>query len=176
MLQGPNALKLRDVVLRIRQGGAETSSEAQVRGNRSRGQRRPGRAPWLHSAERLAGAGAWLTMQTRDGCWPATVCEAGPVRACLQRARHRGASDKWGACSSPVQVEAALHALAEHAPEYAALRPYGRCGTPALWVDRAADANAVMAKLRQVAEGRHAARNSLGSALSGGGRLSTGAA
>ncbi|KAL4430779.1 hypothetical protein ABPG75_006035 [Micractinium tetrahymenae] len=101
-LQGPNALKLRDVVLRIKQGGAETTSEA--------------------------------------------------------------------------QVEAALRALAEHAPEYVALRPYGRCGTPALWVDRRANANAVMAKLRRVAEERHAARDSLGSALSGGGSLLTGAA
>lgn len=39
--QGPNALKLRDVVLRIRQGGAETTSDAQVR-------------PWPPSAWGLA--------------------------------------------------------------------------------------------------------------------------
>lgn len=75
-----------------------------------------------------------------------------------------------------MQVEAALRALAEHAPEYVTLKPYGRCGTPALWVDRRANANAVMARLRQVAEGRHAARDSLGSALSGGGGMLPGAA
>lgn len=76
--QGPNALKLRDVVLRIKQG-AETTSEG--------------------------------------------------------------------------QIEAQLRALAEHAPDYLSLRPYGACGTPALWVNRGANANAVMAKLREAAEG-----------------------
>ena len=81
LLQGPNALKLRDVVARIKQG-AETTSEA--------------------------------------------------------------------------QIEAQLRALAEHAPEYLTLRPYGKCGTPALWVNRSANGNALMARLREVAEGRRA--------------------
>jgi hypothetical protein len=78
--QGPNALKLREVVQRIRQGGAETSSAA--------------------------------------------------------------------------DVEAQLRALALHAPEYLTLKPYGSCGTPALWVNRRADSAAVAARLRQVAEAR----------------------
>lgn len=64
--------------------------------------------------------------------------------------------------SSAAQVEAQLRALAQHAPEYLSLRPYGACGTPALWVDRRANGNAVMARLREVAAGRHAARASLG--------------
>lgn len=59
-------------------------------------------------------------------------------------------------------IEAQLRALAQHAPEYLTLRPYGACGTPALWVDRRANGNAVMARLREVAAGRHAARASLG--------------
>lgn len=60
--------------------------------------------------------------------------------------------------SSDAQIEAQLRALAEHAPDYVSLRPYGACGTPAVWVSRGANGNAVMARLRAVAEGRHAQR------------------
>lgn len=60
--------------------------------------------------------------------------------------------------SSEAQIEAQLRALAEHAPEYVTVKAYGACGTPALWVDRGANANALMARLREVAGGRHAAR------------------
>ncbi|PRW58263.1 CDT1 chloroplastic [Chlorella sorokiniana] len=55
--------------------------------------------------------------------------------------------------TSEAQIEAQLRALAEHAPEYLTLKPYGACGTPALWVNRSTNANAVMAKLKEVAEG-----------------------
>ncbi|KFM26081.1 hypothetical protein F751_6232 [Auxenochlorella protothecoides] len=56
---------------------------------------------------------------------------------------------------------AGIRALAEHAPEYVQLKPYGACGTPAVWVDRGADARAVMGRLMALAEGRHAAREPL---------------
>ncbi|KAL6769662.1 CDT1 [Auxenochlorella protothecoides x Auxenochlorella symbiontica] len=59
------------------------------------------------------------------------------------------------------ELEAGIRALAEHAPEYVQLKPYGACGTPAVWVDRGADARAVMGRLMALAEGRHAAREPL---------------
>lgn len=83
-MQGPNALKLRDVVLRIKQGGEEMSTEG--------------------------------------------------------------------------QIEAQVRALAEHAPEYVSLKAYGRCGTPAVWINRACSGNAIMHRLKQVADGRLAQR------------------
>ncbi len=55
--------------------------------------------------------------------------------------------------TSEAQIEAQLRTLAEHAPEYLSLKPFGACGTPALWINRSANANAVMAKLRDAAEG-----------------------
>lgn len=79
-VQGPNALKLHDVVLRIKQGGLETTPEA--------------------------------------------------------------------------QVEQQLRALAQHAPDYLSVKPFGRCGTPALWINRAVNGNAVMQRLKQVASAR----------------------
>ena len=56
--------------------------------------------------------------------------------------------------SSELQIEQQLQALAAHAPEFLTLRPFGSCGTPALWINRACDANAVVQRLRQVADGR----------------------
>lgn len=69
-----------------------------------------------------------------------------PLLPCLQASAET---------SSEAQIEAQLRALAAHAPDYLALRPYGSCGTPALWVDRSARANDVMARLRSLAEQRH---------------------
>lgn len=54
--------------------------------------------------------------------------------------------------TSEAQIEAQLRTLAQHAPEYLSLKPYGACGTPALWVNRSANANAVMARLKEAAE------------------------
>lgn len=45
---------------------------------------------------------------------------------------------------------------AEHAPEYLTLKPYGSCGTPAVWVDRRCNANALMARLKEAAASRRA--------------------
>ena len=45
------------------------------------------------------------------------------------------------------EIVAHLRCLSDHAPEYLQLKPWGRCGTPALWVDRSCDPNKVQAKL-----------------------------
>eukprot|EP00887_Chlorella_sp_A99_P005352 scaffold1.g5352.t1 len=65
------------------------------------------------------------------------------------------------------QIEQQLAALAEAAPDYLELRPYGSCGTPAIWVNRGASGNAVMARLKALAEGR---RQSLGGPAPAAGR------
>ena len=59
------------------------------------------------------------------------------------------------------ELEAGVRALALHAPEYVQLKPFGACGTPAVWVDRGVDARTIMNRLTALAEGRHAARESL---------------
>jgi hypothetical protein len=53
-----------------------------------------------------------------------------------------------------LQVEAQLAALVQHAPEYASLKSYGRCGTPALWINRPAAGTALVQRLKAVAEAR----------------------
>lgn len=63
---------------------------------------------------------------------------------------------------SVADVERQLQLLAEHAAECVALRPYGSCGTPAVWWDRRAERasnGAVYRRLKQVAEAR---RSSVG--------------
>lgn len=52
------------------------------------------------------------------------------------------------------QIETQLRLLAEHAPEYLTLKPYGACGTPAVWINRRANGNELMARLRQLAAAR----------------------
>jgi hypothetical protein len=59
--------------------------------------------------------------------------------------------------SAPAQVEAQLRALAEHAPEFLEIKPYGACGTPAAWIRGRCDFNALRARLQAVADGRRAA-------------------
>lgn len=127
--QGPNALKLRDVVLRIKQG-AETSSEAQIEAQ-------------LRALVRLHGGGGPAGRLSRGARSQGKPC-AGPILP-LQ--------------PMPVPPRPASHLQSEHAPEFLTLKPYGACGTPALWVNRRCNANAIMARLREVAEAR---RSSVG--------------
>jgi hypothetical protein len=62
-------------------------------------------------------------------------------------------------------VRAALGALAEQAPEYLTLKPYGRCGTPAVWINRRANLRAVSEKLRAAAAAEVAMPVAVGTAL-----------
>ena len=61
-----------------------------------------------------------------------------------------------GDAGSGLDLDRALEALAGAAPEYLELRPFGSCGTPAVWINRAANTRAVMARLTTMAEQRHA--------------------
>ncbi|GAB4817838.1 hypothetical protein N2152v2_004884 [Parachlorella kessleri] len=59
---------------------------------------------------------------------------------------------------SESEYETQLQLLAEHAPECCSLRPYGSCGTPAVWWDRRADnasAGGILRRLKGAAEARH---------------------
>jgi hypothetical protein len=94
--RGPSAIKLNDVVLKIKQGGAEMSSEA--------------------------------------------------------------------------DILAQLKTLAEHAPEYVQLKPWGACNTPAVWIDRRCDGNTLAAKLKDIAE-RRLSRHSVGGLATGNGAV-----
>ena len=56
---------------------------------------------------------------------------------------------------SLVQIEAQLRCLAEHAPEFAQVKAWsGSDATPALWINRKCDGNAVVKKLKAVAQER----------------------
>jgi hypothetical protein len=46
---------------------------------------------------------------------------------------------------------AALRVLAEHAPDFVELKAWGSCGTPAVWVNRRCEANAIAARLKDIA-------------------------
>jgi DNA replication factor CDT1 like/DNA replication factor Cdt1 C-terminal domain len=91
--RGPSAMKMNDVILKIKQGGAEMSSEA--------------------------------------------------------------------------EILAQIKTLAEHAPEFVQLKPWGVCKTPAVWIDRRCDGNIVAAKLKEIAE-RRLSRQSVGGVAVGG--------
>lgn len=61
---------------------------------------------------------------------------------------------------SEAELERQVQLLAHHAPECCSLRPFGRCGTPAVWWDRRAERGqgaAVHRRLKALAEGRHIA-------------------
>ena len=47
-----------------------------------------------------------------------------------------------------------LHALAEHAPEFLELKPWGSCGTPAVWINRRCKTNPIVSRLREIADSR----------------------
>lgn len=59
--------------------------------------------------------------------------------------------------SSEEDSRAALRALAHYVPEYVQLKPWGRCGTPGVWINRKCATNAVAAQLKAVAEQRREA-------------------
>jgi hypothetical protein len=62
--------------------------------------------------------------------------------------------------TSAADVEAQVRALAVHAPEFVAIKPWGeRDATPAVWMARQFDRNAVYKRLLAVAAGRRAAAN-----------------
>lgn len=55
---------------------------------------------------------------------------------------------------SETRAKECLKALAEHAPEFMELKPWGSCGTPAVWINRRCQVNAISTKLRKIAEER----------------------
>ncbi|KAL4524986.1 hypothetical protein Ndes2526B_g07171 [Nannochloris sp. 'desiccata'] len=63
--------------------------------------------------------------------------------------------------SSETEILAQIKTLAEHAPEFVQLKPWGACNTPAVWIDRRCDGNTVAAKLKEIAE-RRLSRQSVG--------------
>jgi hypothetical protein len=63
--------------------------------------------------------------------------------------------------SSETEILAQITTLAEHAPEFVQLKPWGACNTPAVWIDRRCDGNTVAAKLKDIAE-RRLSRQSVG--------------
>lgn len=67
----------------------------------------------------------------------------------LDRLRRGEASD------AGLDMNRALEALAKHAPGYLELNPFGSCGKPAVWINRGADTQTIMARLTRLAEQRH---------------------
>jgi hypothetical protein len=63
--------------------------------------------------------------------------------------------------SSEAEILAQIRTLAEHAPEFIQLKPWGACNTPAVWIDRRCDGNTLAAKLKEIAE-RRLSRQSIG--------------
>lgn len=63
--------------------------------------------------------------------------------------------------SSETEILTQIKTLAEHAPEFVQLKPWGACNTPAVWIDRRCDGNKVAAKLKEIAE-RRLSRQSFG--------------
>lgn len=68
--------------------------------------------------------------------------------------------------SSQEELLAQVQCLAEHAPEFVEIKAWGQCGTPAVWINRKCDGNAVMKRLTEVAERRQSV-NGNGSQVEG---------
>lgn len=56
--------------------------------------------------------------------------------------------------TSKEEVVAQLQTLAERAPEFVELKAWGPCGTPAVWINRRCDLNALAGKLKAAAQTR----------------------